>query len=768
MTEEDKTVGPAPTGWKGYLQSWRYDLLAGFFVTLVALPLSLGIALASGAPLIAGIIAAIAGGLITTLYRGSHISINGPGAGLVSVTLVGVMLLADSEAPFSGWPYVLAAVVVSGVIQIVMGIFRMGNLGNIVPAAVINGMLAAIGVIILVKQLHVALGGQSGGTNPIGDIATLPDTIATANPFVALISLGGLLLLIFHSKIKSKIFHFIPGPLWVLAFSLPLAFLFDFQNEHVHSFMGITSEVGPKFLIDLPGFLSDVPQFFLNMEVPESVLSELFLPDFSKVGTYDFWSVVFSITLVGSIITLLASKAVEKLDTYKRRTNLNKDLIGNGLSTAISGLLGGLPVITVIVRSSVNVNHGARTKASNFYHGLILLLLVVFLARFIEMIPLAALATILVYTGYKLASPKALRDTYRKGWEQGMIMVFTLLMTLVFGLILGVLLGILLNLFIHMIKSNQEPLHFFKQLFRPMVNETHKADEKHYFRIGGILNFVNLLQLIRRLKTIPESGHVIFDLTHTRLVDYTTMEYLNEYAREYNAGQGQFDIIGLSVHHATSEHPNAMQVHTRQRPAPKGRLSQRESQLKLMAERQSANYNPSINWDATSLKKFRFFTNRPVEYKNNTIKGKYFDSVEWELSDVTFDEGALYSAEIFHSTIQEVRLPFGIPVFTMEKEEFFNRLARLTGEQDIEFKDHTKFSDTFVLKGHNEEKIRNFFTDDLINFFERKKVYHIESTGWSLIIFRHLRQASAGEVEQMLAFSEGLIKLILGPKNRES
>lgn len=759
---EDQSLTPPAKGFRGYLQSWKQDLLAAFFVTLVALPLSLGIALASGAPLISGLISAILAGILTTLYRGGHISIHGPGAGLVSVTLAGIMLLADDpDVPFSGWSYVLAAIVCAGGIQILMGLFKMGGLGNIVPAAVINGMLAAIGVIILVKQLHVAMGGKSGGTNPIGDIATLPDTIMAANPVVTLISIVGLLLLIFHSKIKNKVIHFIPGPLWVLIFSLPLAFFFDFSEAHNQQFLGSDVLIGPQYLIDLPDFLPDVPSYVVNMSIPEEVSSKLFLPDFSKANTFGFWGVVFSITLVGSIITLLASKAVEKLDPYKRKTNLNKDLIGVGFSSAVSGLLGGLPIITVIVRSSVNVNHGARTKASNFYHGLFILIIVLFLAQFMEMIPLAALATILVYTGYKLASPKSLRDTYRKGWEQGLVMLFTLLMTLIYGLILGVVLGIILSVFIHLVKSSLEPFPFFRQLFRPVINENHHSDGKHYLRMGGILNFVNLLQLIRRLGSIPSGEHVIFDLTHTRLVDYTTMEYVNEYAREYNAAGGKFDIIGLSIHHTTSEHPNAMQVNSRHRPAPKTRLSHRESRLKEMAEEKGYEFKPDMSWDTASLKSFKFFSIRPLEHKNNRITGTCGkNGPSFELSDVTFDEGVFYSAEIFHSTIQEIHLPSPIPVFTLEREEMFDRLAKLTGEKDIASGMQEKFSERFLLKGPEEQKIRNFFTDKLIEFLERKEIYHIESNGDSIIIFRHLRLASAGEVKQMVAFSEAFLQLI--------
>ncbi len=760
--KEDKSLFPPAKGFKGYLQSWRQDLLSAFFVTLVALPLSLGIALASGAPLIAGLISAILGGMLTTLYRGGHISIHGPGAGLVSVTLAGVTLLADDpDIMFSGWSYVLAAIVVAGGIQVVMGIFKMGQLGNIVPAAVINGMLAAIGVIILVKQLHVAMGGKSGGTNPIGDIVTLPDTIASANLVVSMISLGGLLLLIFHSRIKSKFIHYIPGPLWVLLFSLPLAFLFDFSTPHTQSFLGSAVTLGPQYLIDLPDFLPDVPQYMVNMSIPEDVASSLFVPNFSKADTLGFWGVVFSITLVGSIITLLASKAVEKLDPFRRKTNLNKDLIGVGFSSAISGFLGGLPIITVIVRSSVNVNHGARTKASNFYHGLFILIIVIFLAQFMEMIPLAALATILVYTGYKLASPKSLRDTYRKGWEQGMVMLFTFLMTIIYGLILGVVLGILLTLFIHLVRSSKEPFAFFRQLFRPIINESHQSDGKHYLRMGGVLNFANLLKLIRRLDAIPAGEHVIFDLTHSQLVDYTTMEYINEYARNYDAAGGQFVIIGLSTHHATSDHPNAMQVNSRHRPEPKTRLNHRESQLKEMALEKGYTYTPAINWDTSSLRSFKFFATRPVEYKNNIITGSCGpEGPSFELSDITYDEGAFYSVEIYHTTIQEIELPGKIPVFTLEREEIFDRLAKLTGDKDLASDKHDKFSEMFLLKGPMKQEIRNFFTSDLKKFLKRKEVYHIESNGKALIIFRHLRLASGGEVDQMLAFSEALLKLI--------
>ena len=433
---------PLPsTGFKGLKENWRGDLSAAISVSLVALPLALGIAVASGVSPMAGVLSAIIGGVVTTFFRGGHLAINGPAAGLIAVILGGLVALDGNIN------YVLAAIVISGGIQVVLGFLKMGRFAKLLPSSVLHGILAAIGVIIFAKQAHYALGTTSSADTTIGAIVDIFRKLPEVNPFVFLVAFIGLLVLVFYKKIKNKLIQAIPAPMWVLLLSIPVVFGFDFFTEHSISFLGNTYGVGPSLLID----------------IPKNPLDSIMHPDFGMIATLPFWLTVLSVTTIASVETLASARAVDKLDPHKRTTNLNKDLIGVGLSTMVSGALGGLPIITVIVRSTVNVNSNAKTKWSNFYHGIFLILFVLILAPVLRSIPLAALAAILVHTGFKLASPKVFKHAYDQGVEQLLFLSSTLIITLFTDLLYGIVGGILVTLLLHMLLAKVGFLPFLER-----------------------------------------------------------------------------------------------------------------------------------------------------------------------------------------------------------------------------------------------------------------------------------------------------------------
>ena len=435
------------TGFKGLIENWQSDLIAAVSVSLVALPLALGIAIASGAPPMAGILSAIIGGIVTTFFRGSHVAINGPAAGLIAVILSAIAALDDGSGRTLN--YVFAAIVVSGAIQVLLGLLKLGKFADIFHSTVVHGILAAIGIIIFAKQIHFALGTTTEATKVIDTLADAVRQIPNINPFVASISLAGLLLLVFHSKISFKFFHFLPAPMWVLVLSIPFVYAFDFFEAHTINLFGNDYSVGPHLLIS----------------IPENILDAIAFPDFSKINTLPFWTSVLSITMIASIESLASAKAIDKLDPYKRKTDLNKDLIGIGLSTMASGLLGGLPIINVIVRSTVNVHNHAKTKWSNLYHGILLLIIVFLAATAIQKVPLAALAILLVYTGFKLASPTVFKHVYEQGIEQLIFFVGTLAITLYTDLLIGIFGGLVLALLVHLLLAKVPVGHFFQNGF---------------------------------------------------------------------------------------------------------------------------------------------------------------------------------------------------------------------------------------------------------------------------------------------------------------
>lgn len=726
-------------------KSFKDDILAAFSVSLVALPLALGVAIASGVPPMAGIWSVIAGSFITTLFRGGHISITGPAAGLIVVILGGLEVLKDSDELVSGFPYVLAATVIAGGIQVLLGLLRMGKLADIAPTSVINGMLAAIGIIIASKQIHYAFGVKATSNSTLGGIMEIPRSFMAQNPFISCIALVSLLVLILHPKIKSKLVHSIPAPIWVLLFSIPFVYIFNLFEPHVMELLGQTFTVGPKYLVD----------------VPSNAWESLLLPNFSKVGTFAFWIFVATLTIIASIQTLVVAKAVDKLDKEGRQTNLNRDLIGVGLGNIFAGFIGGLPLITVIVRSSVNISNGAKTRWSNLYHGLIILIFVLLLPAFIQMIPLAALAALLVFTGYKLASPKMFRDSYRKGWEQLAILVVTLMATLWEGLLVGIAIGMLFTFLIHWGKSGLSIGEFIRNVLKPEISiEKGTAEGDIYVRAGGLLNFLNILKLKEILKSIPENNHLILDVSRCNVIDYTVLEYLHDQAEIYDVDSTDFDIIGLDVHQRSSAHPNALHILRAQRSP---RLTRRQEELAAIAKEMEATYFSSMNWDVARYKKFQFFKSRPIEYRINTTNGIYKGlKTKWEFCDLIFDEGALDATEEYHTSILKLSIPFSIPDFVLEREGVLDRLSiQLQLKKDLEFQKFKHFSSRFLLSGEDELNIRALFQESLINYLDQHEIYHIEVAKDQILIFKRMRFSSPKEVRAMHQFAIEFLEILI-------
>ena len=731
------------TGIKGLIENWQSDLIAAVSVALIALPLSLGIALAAGAPAMSGIFSAIVGGVVTTLYRGGHISVNGPAKGVIGVILLGIALMDDGSG--KAFNYVLAAVVISGAIQMLLGLMKLGRLADIFHSSVIHGILAAIGIIIFAKQIHVALGTQSDSPSIIQNLIDAVLYLPEANPFVIIISLTGLLLLLLHSKISYRFFHFLPAPMWVIALSIPFVYAFNFFDERTLFFLEKEYQVGPHLLLDIPNTIMDSVMF----------------PDFSKINTIEFWTTVFSILIITSIESLAIAKAVDKIDPYKRKTDLNKDLTGIGLSTMVAGAIGGLPIIAVIIRSTVNIHNGAKTKWSNMYQGILLLLFIVLLSPIMRQVPLCAFAILLVYTGFKLASPAVFKQAYNQGTEQLIFFVATMVLTLYTNLLIGLLGGLLLALVTHMLLAKVTIPQFFRMIYKSGTKLIKLPDGSFNLKISGIANFLGILKVDKLVAQIPSGVNVNIDLSETRLVGMTYMDYLVEYLKIQRATGGKVFITGLDAHVSLSTYNRALKISLSNSSS---KLSQRQKRLRDLATDKEYQYNSQVDWNTIYLKKFRYFEIRPIERKYNCLKGTFKDSnVSWEIADVTFNEGNAFTAETFNTSLMILNLNKKIPTFTMEKEgvlgNIFDRVMAFTGYKDIDFEMYPDFSKKFLLMGENESEIRSFFTDEIIHFFENHQIYHLESNGESLIIFDKIKLARTDETIAFIEYGKELASL---------
>ena len=521
------------TGFAGLKEHWKSDAISGFLVFLIALPLCLGISMASGFPPVAGIFTAIIGGIVVSFFGGSYVTIKGPAAGLIVIALGAVEELGAGNM-LDGYHLALAVIVVAGIVQVLFGLLRSGVLSDFFPSAAVHGMLAAIGIIIASKQIHTLFGVKPEGKEIIELIAEIPHSFSTMNPEVAIIGIISLLILFGLPLINHPIVKKIPAPLIVLLIAIPLGRMFDLEHEHTYLFLDHHEySIGPKFLVTLP----------------ENLFAAVAFPDFSQIVSLTSIKYIVMFALVGSLESLLSTKAIDTLDTYKRKSNMDKDLMGVGVGNILSGMIGGLPMISEIVRSSANVNNGGKTIWSNVFHGIFLFVFVAFFPTFIHQIPLSALAAMLIFTGYRLASPKEFYKTYKIGKAQLVIFLITIIMTLATDLLIGIASGIVVKIIMHLL--NGLPV---KYMFKPLFSVTIDSKGDYIVELFHSAVFSNYIQLKKSLDSLPRQKSIVIDFSNTNLIDHTVMDNLHHYKHEYESSGGSFVFEGLDEHVALSEH----------------------------------------------------------------------------------------------------------------------------------------------------------------------------------------------------------------------
>jgi MFS superfamily sulfate permease-like transporter len=519
-------------GFAGLKQNFSKDALSGFLVFLLALPLSLGIAKASDFPAVFGLVTAIIGGVVVSFFAGSRLTIKGPAAGLIVIASGCVGAFGEGE---TGWHLALGAIVVAGIIQILFGVFKLGRFADFFPGAAIHGMLAAIGIIIMSKQIHTLFGIDPKllkGKEPLELLAMIPSSFMHENAHLTEIGIACLLIMIGFSFVKNKHLKKIPAPLVVLIVAIPLGFALHVKNENGISNFSLV-KIGNIF---------------------DSFKNGLMNADFSGITNAPgiFMQYVILFALIGSIESLLTAKAIDGMDPYKRKSDFNKDLIAVGIGNTLAGLLGGLPMISEVARSSANVGNGAQTRWANFFHGIFLLVAVLFAVPFIEMIPNAALAAMLIFVGFRLAHPREFMHMWHIGKEQFVIFVATIIVTLSTDLLVGVGTGIILELIVNAI--NGAPL---KSLFKSEIKLTEATENIYNIRVKQALLFSNNLGLKKVLAGVSTSKTVIVDLGDTKLIDHSSVVLINALSTDFKNAGGNLTTVGLDRHkqighHATS------------------------------------------------------------------------------------------------------------------------------------------------------------------------------------------------------------------------
>ncbi|SFB68435.1 Sulfate permease, MFS superfamily [Flagellimonas taeanensis] len=495
---------------KLFLYMFKYlknDLPASVVVFFVALPLCLGIALASGAPLFSGLIAGIVGGVVVGALSGSQLGVSGPAAGLAAIVLTAIGSLG-------GFENFLVAVVLGGIIQILFAVLKGGIIAYYFPSSVIKGMLTGIGIIIILKQIPHFFGYDA---DPEGDQAffqvdgenTFSEILVALNnisPGATLIAVAALSILILWDKVltkKSKIFQLIQGPLVAVVLGI-LYFVFT-QGDAT---WGISGE----HLVQVP-----VLDSFANF-------GSLFqFPNFSVIGNTEIWITAFTIALVASLETLLCVEATDKLDPYKRTTPANRELFAQGVGNSISGLLGGLPVTQVIVRSSANIQSGGRTKLSAIIHGLLLFISVMLIPKLLNMIPLSVLAAVLFIVGFKLAKPSLFKTMYQLGWKQFVPFIVTVVGLVLTDLLIGIALGLAVGIVVILIKSYQNS-HFLH------IEDKGNGQNMIKMTLAEEVTFINKGAILKELDRLPENSYLELDVRKTRYLDNDIIEILEDFS----------------------------------------------------------------------------------------------------------------------------------------------------------------------------------------------------------------------------------------------
>ncbi len=489
-------------------KEFKSDLPASIVVFFVAVPLCLGIALASGAPLFSGIIAGIIGGIVVGIASGSPLGVSGPAAGLAVIVLTSI-------AAIGSWPAFLLAVVLAGFLQLIMGFAKAGFIAYFFPSSVIKGMLTGIGLLIILKQIPHALGWdkdtegddaflQADGQNTFSEITKALDFVTPGAVLIAAISLA---ILILWDKVlikKHKIFQLIQGPIVVVVLGIVMNYLFKAGT--------LNFSLAEDQVVRLP-VAHSLSEFF----------SQFTFPDFTAITNFEVWKVAIVLAIVASLETLLCVEATDKMDPDKRVTPTNRELKAQGLGNIVSGMIGGLPVTQVIVRSTANISFGGKTKLSAILHGVFLLISAITIASLMNMIPLASLAAILLMVGYKLAKPVLFKQMYKLGWEQFIPFMATVVGIIATDLLKGITIGILFGIF-YTLRHSYRNSHYMKETVT-----TEEGQEVHHLVLAEEVSFFNKASVIKELEEIPANSKVIIDCTKSKSIAHDVLEIITNY-----------------------------------------------------------------------------------------------------------------------------------------------------------------------------------------------------------------------------------------------
>lgn len=717
-------------GIKG-LKHWRYDLLAGMQVALVSLPLSLGIAIASGAPAVTGLISAIIAGLIFPFLGGAYVTISGPAAGLAPALLSGMLLLGGGDLA-AGYPLLLVAICLTGLVQIVLAFLKMGRYAIFLPVTVVEAMLAAIGLMIIIKQIPPLMGAiLPAAKSMLLSIGKLPQAVTQIETDVFVIGAISLFLMFYLNKSKHEWMRKIPPPLLVTILGIGLGMFFNLE---------------PKYLITMPENLLE---------------GGITFPAFSEVINKPelWWSVlivVITLTLIDGVESLATIKAVDKIDPFQRKSDPNVTLRAMGVSNSLSSIFGGLTIIPGGIKSRANIDAGGRTLWANFYNAVFLLIFLFLAKDIIALVPLSAIAAILIYVGWKLCEYKVFTKTYAIGRDQIIIFVFTIVAILGTDLLSGILLGIaaeilmLLYLLVPSLRfvltgrltvSNSFTLlwrNFISLFTSPVikVKSVERSDKPHYEITLSSLVCFNLLPLDKTLAALPANCDITFIINESgRIIDHTAMEYLHQFEEECVRDGRAFEIQGLSNFMQFTNHSLAARMQDAILVKEKHKQTEREQAMEQVAKHYGLAFETG---PLSTLNEWGFVYLRRGDNKleSNVISGEY-RGCEIRLFDYSHTAAPDYYTKHWH-TLMTWRCPkiltAQIPDFVITPGHYLERY--LVDFIETEITRNEEFVGSYRIYGKDNSELKPFITDDLIEFLTQHKGFYIEARNGVMLAFR--------------------------------
>lgn len=708
----------------------RYDVLSGFIVSLIALPLCLGVASASSFPPIAGVLCAIIGGIFISIISGSELAIKGPAAGLIVIVAGAVDEFGKGNIQ-EGYMLTASLVALTGLMQIILGISKVGKWADFIPSPVVHGMLAAIGIIIISKQIHLLVGIDAidiKSLKPMDLILRIPYSLINLEWHKATLGLSCIVLLFILPKARNPLIKLIPSFLIVIVFAIIVVQIFHFGNDTYTFYDSLLN----------PGELK--MDFFFK--------TSIFYPENLGITLKYF----LLLTIIGTIESTLTVKAVDILDPHKRVSNYNKDIVSIGIGNIFSGLLGGLPMISEVARSSANINNKAETRLSGIIHGLFLLVFVLVLVSIIKLIPLVALSSILIFVGLKLASPKEFIDAYKISNEHLIVFGTTTIITLLDDLLIGVMAGVAVKIFINFLWTKD-----FKELFS-LNFRLESTGNQHLLILQNEAVFTNWIPFKNKIESLGDKK-IIVDFSSLKLIDTTFIENIHRYKENF---KGELRLQGLHELRPVKDHPDSMRVKSSDGRSYSITLNPYQLKLKEYAESNRFVVSLGSGFPKNYLRSFKGFKHTDllqstiyISNNSNEMKFEYIECIAYDsINMIEFPINAF----IFQLNNKPV------PRFLLQKETKFSAVLDLIFKNQVIFESHPDFNQKYSVYSKQTEKVNELFSPAILKYFEENDlgdtIIEGSETDHKIIIYNNKKESDISGFEYKLKTALTFSRLI--------